>query len=176
MTPWTAAHQAFLSFTVSWSLLKLMSIDSVMTFNHLNLYLPLLLLPSIFTIIRVFSNELAVCIRWPKYWIFSFSINPSNKHSGFISFKIDWFDLLAVQGTCKSSPSPQFESIDSWALKLNLNFNKLVNHVPWIWKLCTLLTDIVLSQKELSLVFCNNNGIYELIMISYTSGKSIKFQ
>ena len=98
---WTAAHQASLSFTISWSLLKPMSIESVMPFNHLILCRPLLLLPSIFPSIRVFSNELPLHIRWPKYWSFSFSINPSNEYSGLISFRIDWFDLLAVQGTLK---------------------------------------------------------------------------
>ena len=101
VTPWTAAHQASLSFTISWSLLKLMSIESVMPPNHLNLCRPLLLLPSVFPSIRVFSNELALCIRWPKYWSFSFSISPSNEYSGEISFRIDWLDLLAVQGTLK---------------------------------------------------------------------------
>ena len=101
-TPWTAAHQAFLSITNSWSSLKLMSIKLVMPSNHLNLCRPLLLLPSIFPRIRVFSNESALCIRWPKYWSFSFSISPSNDYSRLISFRIDWFDLLAVQGTLKS--------------------------------------------------------------------------
>ena len=98
--PWTAAHQAPLSFTISWSLLKFVSIESVMPSNHLILCLPLLLLPSIFPSIRVFSSELALHIRWPKYW--SFSIILSNEYSALISFKIDWFDLLAVQGALKS--------------------------------------------------------------------------
>ena len=98
-TPWTATYQASPSFTFSRSLLKLMSIESVMPSNHLILCHPLLL-PSIFPSIRVFSNESALCIKWPKYW--SFSISPSNEYSGLISFKIDWFDLLAVQGTLKS--------------------------------------------------------------------------
>ena len=101
-TPWTAAHQASLSITNSWSLLKLMSIELVMPSNHLILCHPLLLPPSIFPSIRVFSNESILCIRWPKYWSFSFSISPSNEFSGLISFRIDWFDLLAVQGTLKS--------------------------------------------------------------------------
>ena len=100
--PWTAAHQAFLSITNSQSLLKLMFIESVMPSNHLILCRPLLLLPSIFPSIRVFSNELALCIMWPKYWSFSFSTSPSKEYSGLISFKIDWLDLLAVQGTLKS--------------------------------------------------------------------------
>ena len=100
--PRTAACQAFLSFTVSWSLLKLMSIESKIPSNHLFFCHPLLLLPSILSSIRVFSSELALHIRWPKYWSFSFSISPSNEYSGLNSFKADWFDLLAVQGTLKS--------------------------------------------------------------------------
>ena len=102
VTPWTAARQASLSITNSQSLLKLMSIESVMPSNHLILCHPLLLLPSIFSNIRVFSNELVLCIRGPKYWSFSFSISPSNEYSELISFRMDWLDLLAVQGTLKS--------------------------------------------------------------------------
>ena len=101
-TPWTAARQASLSFTISQSLLKLMSTQSLMPSNHLILCRPHLLLPSIFPSIRVFYNELALCNRWPKYWSFSFCISPSNEYSGLISFRIDWFDLSAVQGTLKS--------------------------------------------------------------------------
>ena len=101
-TPWTAACQASLSITNSWSLLKLMSIESVMPSNHLILWRPLLFLPSIFPSIRVFSNESVLPIRWPKYWSFSFSINSSSDYSGKISFRVDWLDLLAVQGTFKS--------------------------------------------------------------------------
>ena len=101
MTPWTTAQQASLFITNSRSLLKLMSIESVMPSNHLILCRPLLLL-SIYPSIRVFSNESVLCIRWPKYWSFSFSISPSNDYSGLFSFMIDWFDLLAVQGTLKS--------------------------------------------------------------------------
>ena len=103
-TPWTAARQASLSITNSWSLLKLMSIKSVMPSNHLILCRPLLLLPSIFPSIRVFSSESVLHIRWPKYWSFSFNISPPNEYSELISFMIDWFDLLAVQGTLKSFP------------------------------------------------------------------------
>ena len=99
-TPWAVAPQASLSFTISQRFLKLMSIESMMPSNHLILYRPLLLLPSIFPSIRVFSNESALCMRWPKYW--SFSISPSNEHSRLISFSMDWFDLLAVQWTLKS--------------------------------------------------------------------------
>ena len=101
-TPWTAAHQASLCFTISLSLLKLMSVELVMPSNHLILSRPLLLLPSVFPSIRVFSNESALCIMWPKYWSFSCSISPSSGYSGLISFRMDGLDLLAVQGTLKS--------------------------------------------------------------------------
>ena len=101
-TPWTAACQASLSITNSWSLPKLISIESVTSSYHLILCRPLLLLPLIFPSIRVFSNESALCIRWPKYWSFSFNISPSNEHPGLISFRMDWLDLLAIQGTLKS--------------------------------------------------------------------------
>ena len=100
VTPWTAARQASLFFTISWSLFKLMAIESVMPSNHLIRCHPFLLLPPIFPSIRVFSNELALYIRWPKYW--SVSISLSNEYSGFFSFRIDWLDLLAVQGTLES--------------------------------------------------------------------------
>ena len=102
VTPWIAACQASLSITNSRSLLKLTSIELVMSSNHLILCRPLLLLPSIFPSIAVFSNESVLCIRWPKYWSFSFNISPSSDYSGLISFRILWFDLLAVQGTVKS--------------------------------------------------------------------------
>ena len=102
VTPWTAAHQASLSITNSQSPPKPMAIESVMPSNHLILCCPLLLLPPIPPNIRVFSNELALRIRWPKYWSFSFSISPSNDYSGLISFRMDWLDLLAIQGTLKS--------------------------------------------------------------------------
>ena len=102
VTPWTAARQAFLSITNSWSLLKLMSIQWVIPSNYLILCCPLLLPPSNFPIIRVFSNESVLCLRWPKYWSFSFSISPSSEYLGLISFRRNWFDLLAVQGTLKS--------------------------------------------------------------------------
>ena len=101
-TPWTAARHASLSFTDSWSLLKLVSIESVMLSIHLVLCHPLLLLPSVLPSIRIFSSELALRIRWPKFWSFSFSISPFNEYSGLISFRVDWLDLLAVQGTLKS--------------------------------------------------------------------------
>ena len=118
-TPWTVACQASLSITNSRSFLKLMSIGSVMPFNHLILCCPLLLLPSVFPSIRVFSSESALGIRWPKYCSFSFSISPSNEYPGLISFRSDWFDLLAVQGTLNSLlqhstvQKPQFTGIQS---------------------------------------------------------------
>ena len=116
VTPWTAAHQASLSITNSGSLLKLMSIESVMPSNHIIFCGPFLFLPSVFSSIRVLSNESAFCIRWSKYWIFSFSISPSNEYSGLISFRINWFDLFAAQEIQESSPAPQFKSINSLAL------------------------------------------------------------
>ena len=114
----SAAHQASLSITNSRSPPKPMSIESVMPSNHLILCHPLFLLPSIFPSIRVFSSESALCIRWPKHWIFSFNISPSNEHPGLICFMMNWLGLLAVQGTLKSlsSATPQFKSINSSAL------------------------------------------------------------
>ena len=116
-TPWIAAHQASLSIINSWSPPKPTSIESVMPSNHLILCRPLLLLPSIFPSIKVFSSESALHTRWPKYWSFSFNISPPKEHRGLISFRMDWLDLLAVQGTLQeSSPTPQFKSINSSAL------------------------------------------------------------
>ena len=117
-TLWTAAHQASLSITNSRSLLKLMSIESVMPSNHLILCCPFFLLLSIFPSIRIFSNESVLWIRWLHNWSFSFSISPSNQYSGLISFRNDWFDPLAVQYSQESSPTPQFKSINSLALSL----------------------------------------------------------
>ena len=132
-TPRTAALQVPLSFTISQSLLKLMSIESVMLTNHLILCHPLLFLPSIFPSIRVFYNESVLCIRWPKYWSFSFSIRPSNEHSGLISFRIDWFDLLEVQrASQESSPAPQFESISSSVL--SLHYGSTLTSIYDYWK------------------------------------------
>ena len=123
-TPWTAARQASLSITNSQILLKLMSIKLVMSSNHLILCHPLLLPPSVFPSIRVFSKKSVLHIRWPKYWSFSFSISPSNEYSGLISFRTDWLDLLAVQGTLKSllqhhSSKYQFFGISRWGLDLD---------------------------------------------------------
>ena len=114
--PWTAAHQASLSITNFQSLLQLISIESVMPFDHLILCCALLFPPSIFPSIRVFSNESVLCIRWPKYWSFSFNISPYNEYSRLISFRLDWLDLLAIQGTLKSLLTPQFKSINSSVL------------------------------------------------------------
>ena len=114
--PWTAALQASLSITNSQSLLKLMSTESVMPSNHLILCRPLLLPPSVFPCIKVFSNESVLHIKWPTYWSFSFSISPSNEYSGLISFRMDWLDLLAGQGTSQESSTPQFKSFNSSAL------------------------------------------------------------
>ena len=119
VTPWTAAHQASLSIANSRSSFKLMSIESIMPSNHLILCRPLLLLPSVFPSIRVFSNKSVLCIRWPKYWSFSFSISPSNQHPGLISFRMDWLDLLASpRDSQESSSTPQFKSINSSMLSL----------------------------------------------------------
>ena len=115
MTPWTAAREASLSVTNTWSLLRFMSIELMMPSNHLILCRPLLLLPSIFPSIRVFSNVSVLHIRWPKYWNFSFSISPSNEYSGLFSFRIDRLDLLAVQGLSRVF-SPQFKSVNSLVL------------------------------------------------------------
>ena len=117
VTPWTAAHQASLFITNSWSLLKLMPIESVMSSNHLILCRPFLLPPSIFPSIRVYFTESLLRIRWQNYWSYSFSISPSNEYSGLISFRMDWLDLLAVQGKSQEfPPTPQFKSINSSAL------------------------------------------------------------
>ena len=123
------ARQASLSFTIFWSLLKLMSIESVIPSSHLILCHPLLLLPLIFPSIRVFSNELALCTKQPKYH--SFSISAPNEYSGLISFRIDWFDLLVVQGTLRSSPKPQFESTNSSAFSLLYGSTLTSMHNYW---------------------------------------------
>ena len=149
-TPWTAACQASLPITNSQSLLIVMSIESVMPSNHLILCRPLLL-PSIFPSIRVFSNESVLCIRWPNYWSFSFSISPSNEYSGLISFGIDWFDLLTVQGTLQEfSPIPQFKSINS----LGLSFLYSPTLTPYITTgKTTALTKQIFVGKIMSLLF-----------------------
>ena len=133
VTPWTAARQASLFITNSWSSPKLMSIESVMPSSHFILCHPLLLLPSIFPSTRAFSNESALCIRWPKYWSFSFSIIPSKEIPGLISFRMDWLDLLAVQGTLKESClTPQFKSINS--LALSFFYSPTLTSIHDYWK------------------------------------------
>ena len=131
-TPWTTAHQASLSITNSQSPPQPMSIVSVMPSSHLILCRPLLLLPPIPPRIRVFSNESTLCKRWPKYWSFSFNISLSNEHPGLISFRMDWLDLLAVQGTLKSSSTPQFKSINS--LALSFLYSPTLTSIHDYWK------------------------------------------
>ena len=157
--PWTAARQASLSITNSWSLLRLMSFESVMPSNHLSLCLPLLLLPSVFSSIRVFSNELALCIRWPKYWSFSFSISSSNEYSGLIYFRIDWFDLLAVKGTLKNLL--QHHSSKASVLRLSAFFMVQHSH-PYMNTGETIpLTIWTFVGKMMSLVF---NMLYRFVI------------
>ena len=151
MTPWTAAHQISLSNTNSWSLLKLMSIESVMSSNHLILSRPLLLLPSIFPSIRVFSDESVLHIRWPEYWSFSFSISSSNEYSGLISFRMDWLDLLAVQGTLKSLL--QHHSSKASILWRSAFFIVQLSHPYMITRKTIALTRWSFVGKVMSLVF-----------------------
>ena len=146
VTPQSAACQAFLSIANSWSLLKLMSIESMMPSNHLIFCCPLLFLPSVFPSIRVFSNESALHIRWPKYWSFGFSISPSNDYSGLISFRMDWLDLLAVQGILKSSPTPQLRRASSLGKRVGFDGGGVgveaagdTEPSPWpIWLSCSI--------------------------------------
>ena len=132
MTPWTAACQASLSITNSWSPPKLMSMESVMPSNHLILCHPLHLLPSIFPSIRIFSSESVLHIKWPKYSSFSFNSSPSSEYSGLISFRMDWLDLLAVQEILRSSPTPQFKSIHSSTL--NFFYSPMLTSIHDYWK------------------------------------------
>ena len=131
-TPWTAAHQASLFLTLSWSLLKLMFIDLVIPSNHLIFYSPLLLLPWIFPRVRVFFNELDLCIRWPKYWSFSFSISPSNQYSGLMSFRIDWFDLLPAKGLSRVFSSTTIRRHQSF--RLSLFYSSALTSLHDYWK------------------------------------------
>ena len=150
-TPWTAARQASPSITNSQSLLKLKSIESVMPSNHLILYYPLLLLPSVFPSIRVFSNESVLPIRWPKYWSFSFSISPSNEYSGLISFRMDWLDLLAVQGTLKSLI--QHHSSETSILQRSAFFMIHFSHPYMTTRKTISLTKWTFDSKVMSLLF-----------------------
>ena len=150
-SPWTAALQAYLSFTISQSLLKLMSIELMMLSNHPILYHSLLLMPSIFPSIKVFSNQSAVLIRWPKCWSFSFSISPSNKYSWLISFRIDWFDLLSVQGTLKSLL--QHHSLKASILWCSAFFMVQLSHPYMTTGKTIALTTWIFVGKVISLLF-----------------------
>ena len=157
-TLWTAARQTSLSITNSWSLLKLMSTESVMPSNHLILCCPLLLLPSIFPNIRVFSNESVLHIRWPKYWSFSFSIGPSSEHPGLISFRMDWLDLLAVQGTLKSLL--QHHSSKASILRHSAFFMVQLSHPYMTTGKAIALTRQTFVGKIMSLLFNMHSYIY----------------
>ena len=152
MTPWTAAWLASLPFTISWNLLKLMFIESVMPSNYLTLCYPLLLPPSIFPRIRIFFNESVLPIRWPKYWSFSFSISPANEYSGLISFRMDWLDLLAVPGTLKSLL--QHHSSKASVLWLSAFFTVLLSHMYTATGKTIALTRQTLVNKVMFLL-CN---------------------
>ena len=151
MTPWTASRQASLFITNSWSLLKLMFIESVMPSNHLILCRPLLLPPSILPSIRIFSNESLLHIRWPNYWSFSFSISPSNEYPGPISFRIDWFDLFAVQGILKSLL--QRHSSKSSILRCSAFFIVQLSHPYMTTGKTVALTRWTFVGKVMSLLF-----------------------
>ena len=166
MTPWTGERQASLSITNSRSSPKLMSIESVMPSNHLILCHPILLLPSIFPSIRVFSNKLVICVRLPKYWSFRFSISPSNVYSGLISFRLDWLDLLAVQGTLESSPTTEFRSINS---VLNIRYSPTLTSIHDHWKTID-LTRWTFVDKIMSLLF---NMLSRLVITFLPRSKSL---
>ena len=166
--PWTAARQASLSITNSWSLLKLMSIESVMPSNHLIFFQPLLLLPSIFPSIRVFSDESVGRIRWPKCWSFSFSIRPSNEHSGLISFRMDWLDLLAVQGTLKSLL--QHHSPKASILQPSAFFILQLSHPYMTTGKTIALTKQTFVGKVMSLLF---NMLSRLVITFHPRSKSL---
>ena len=169
VTPWTTpAFQASMSITKSWSLLKLMSVESVMPSNHLILCHPLLLLPSNFPNIRVFSNESALRIRWPKYWSFSFNISPSNEHSGLISFRIDRLDLLAVQGTLKSLL--QHHSSKASILLRSAFFVVQLSHPYMITGKTIALTRQTFAGKVMSQLF---NMLSRLVIIFLPRGKHL---
>ena len=161
-TPWIAAHQASLSITNSWSLLRLMSIESVMPPRHLRLCHPLLLLPPIPTSIRVFSNESTLHMRWPKYWNFSFSISPSSEHLGLISFRMDWLDLLAVQGTLKSLL--QHHSSKASILQCSAFFTLQISHPYMTTGETIALTRWTFVGKVMSLLF---NMLSRLVITSF---------
>ena len=148
----------FLVLTISWSFLKLMTIESVMPSNHLVLCCPFLLLHSIFPSIRIFSNESALHIRWPKYWSFSFSISPSNEYSGLISLSIDWFDLLAVQGTQESSPAPLVKEIVFNPLYILASFVKdKVSICVWIYVWAFYFIPLICISVFVPVSYCLDN-------------------
>jgi len=159
VTPWTAAHQASLSITNSQSLLKLMSIESVMLSYRLILCRPLLLLPSIFPSIRAFSNESVLCIKWPKYWSFSFNTSPFKEYSGLISFRMDWLDLLAVQGTLKNLL--QHHSSKASILWHSALFIVQLSHPYMITEKTIALTGWTFVGKIMSLLF---NMLFSLVI------------
>ena len=170
VTPWTAARQASLFITNSGSLLKLMSIELVMPSSHLSLCHPLLLQPSIFPCIRVFFKESVLHIRWPKYWSFSFGISPSNEHPGLISFRMDWFDLLAVQGTLKSLL--QHHSSQASILQCSAFFIAQISH-PYVTTGTTIaLTRQTFIGKVMSLLF---NMLSRLLIAFLSRSKSFNF-
>ena len=164
VTPWTTACQASLSITNSWSLPKLMSIELAMPSNHLILCRPLLLLPSIFPNIRVFSNESALCIRWPKYWSFSFNISPSNEHPGLISFRMDWLDFLAVQGTLKSLL--QHHSSEASILRRSAFFIVQLSHPYMTTRETIALTRQTFVDKVMSVLF-NMITVFFILSLHY---------
>ena len=168
VTPCTAAHQASLSFTNSWSLLKLLSIESVMPSNHLILSTPLLLPSSISPSITVFSNESILLIMWPKYWSFSFSLCPSNEHSGLISFRMNWFDLLAVQGTLKSLL--QHHSSKPSILQHSALFIAQLSHPYMTTGKTIALTRWTFVDKVMSLLF---NMLSRLVITSLPRSKHL---
>ena len=167
-TPWTAARQASLSITNSRSLLKLMSIELVMPSNHPTLCPPLLLPPSIFLSIRVFSNESGLLIRWPEYWSFSLSTSPSSQYSGLISFWMDWLDLPAFQGTLKSSPTPQFKSINSSVL--SFLFSPTITSIFMTTGKAIALTRRTFVGKVMSLTSGKLSNLWETGFPSLCSG------
>ena len=167
--PWTAAHQASLSITNSWSLLNRISIESVMPSNHLILCYPLLFLPSIFPSIRVFSNKSPLSIRWPKYWSFSFNISPSNEHPGLISPRMDWLDLLAVQGTLKSFL--QHHSSKVSILQCSAFFIVQLSHPYMTTGKTIALTRRTFVDKVMSLLF----NILSRLVIAFFQGASVYF-
>ena len=166
-TPWTAAYQASLSFTISWSLPKLVSTEVVMLYNYLVLCHPLLLLPSVFLSIRVFSNESALRIRWPKYWSFSFSISPSNEYSRLISFRIDWLELLAVHGTLKSI---QHHSSKASVLQHSAFFMVQLSYPYMTTGKTIALTRQIFVGKMMSLLF---NTLFQFIIAFFPRSKRL---